>query len=219
MGFQVVCISRTIGAGGEYVGQMVAQRLGFRYVDEQIITRAAQLAQVDPKLVADIEHQRPLLQRLIDRLAAAADLVGPVSLATGLPLDAFAPGSSGYRASPEDLRVLIRVAIHEVASGGRAVIVAHAASRALAGTEGVLRVFVTGSPELRARRLASAQGIGAADAATAVATSDRERRDYLQRFYATKEELPTHYDIVVNTDAFAPEQVAAIILSVAQSGE
>src|SRR4030095_9503986 len=51
MSFRVVCISRSTAAGGESIGQAVAQRLDFRYVDEQIITKAAQEAQVDPALV------------------------------------------------------------------------------------------------------------------------------------------------------------------------
>src|SRR5262249_30953715 len=68
MGFRVVCISRTTAAGGEDVGQAVAQQLGFRYVDEQIIRRAAQHAQVDPVLVAKSEHHQPLLQRLLEKI-------------------------------------------------------------------------------------------------------------------------------------------------------
>jgi cytidylate kinase len=97
------------------------------------------------------------------------------------------------------------------------VIVAHAASLALGGTEGVLRVLVTASPETRAQRLAAAQGISAEDAATAVAASDRERRDYLHRFYRVKEELPTHYDVVINTDVLSPQQAVDVVLAAAQS--
>ena len=214
MDFRVVCISRTLAAEGEAIGRLLAERLAFRYVDERIIERAAQLAQVDPKLVADIEHRRPLLQRLLGKLAAAQDLVDPVTLATGLPLSLLAPGSGGHRETPEDLRLLIRAAIHEVAAAGRAVIVAHAASMALAGTAGVLRVFVTASAETRARRLADATGVSAEEAASRVAASDCERHDYFRRFYKIKEELPTHYDVVLNTDALTPEQAAATILSV-----
>jgi CMP/dCMP kinase len=216
MPFQVVCISRAVAAGGEAIGQTVAQRLGFRYVDEQIIVRAAQQAQVDPHLVEAAEHRRPLLQRLIDKLAMAGELTGPVGLATGVPLDAFVPGTGGYRAMPDDLRVLIRAAIHEVAGAGRAVIVAHAASMALTGMAGVLRVLVTASAETRAQRLGAAQGIAAAEAAAAVAASDRERRDYFQHFYGIKDELPTHYDLVINTDVLTPADAVAVILSAAQ---
>jgi cytidylate kinase len=218
MSFRVICISRTVAAGGEQIGQIVAERLGFRYVDEQIITRAAQQAQVDPGLVAAAEHRRPLLQRLLDRLAMAGDLAGPMSLATGVPIDAFVPGAGGYHAVPDDLRVLIRAAIHEIAALGNAVIVAHAASMALSGTENVLRVLITASPETRAQRLLAAQGISATEAAAAVAASDRERRDYFQRFYNIKEELSTHYDLTISTDVLEPPQAVEIIVAAAQSG-
>jgi cytidylate kinase len=217
MGVRVVCISRATAAEGETVGHTVAQRLGFRYVDEQIITRAAQQAQVDPKLVAAAEHRRPLLQRLIDKLADAGDFAAPVSMATGLPLEIFVPAPTGYRATEDDMRVLIRATIIEVANAGQAVIVAHAASMALAGTAGVLRVLVTASSETRAQRLAVAQKIDAKEAATAIATADRERRDYFQRFYHIKEELPTHYDVVINTDVLSPEQAVNAVVAIAQS--
>jgi len=215
MSFRVICISRTAAAGGENVGDSVAQRLGFRYVDEQIIERAAQLAQVDEKLVAATEHRRPLLQRIVDKLATAYDLASPVSLATGVPVDAFIPVPVGYQAIPEDLRQLIRAAIHEVGQIGQAVIVAHAASMALAGTPGVLRVLVTASAATRAQRLAVAQGLSADAATAAIAKSDRERCDYFREFYKIKEELPTHYDLVINTDVLTPQQAVELIVSAA----
>jgi hypothetical protein len=37
-----VCISRTAGARGEEVGRLVADALGFRYVDEEIVLAAAE---------------------------------------------------------------------------------------------------------------------------------------------------------------------------------
>jgi hypothetical protein len=37
------------GAEGERIGSLVAERLGFRYVDEEIITRAAEKQGVDPR--------------------------------------------------------------------------------------------------------------------------------------------------------------------------
>lgn len=216
MSSQVVCISRSLAAGGEEVGQAVARGLGFRYIDEQIITRAARQAQVDPKVVAATEQRKPLLKRIVDRLASGYDLAGAVTMGTGVPLDAFRPGPlEGYAATDEDLRVMIRAAIHEIATAGQAVIVAHAASMALAGMPDVLRVLITASADTRAQRLAAAQGVGVAEATAAIATSDRERRDYFQRFYQIREELPTHYDVVINTDALTAEQAVQLIVSLA----
>ena len=45
--------------------------------------------------------------------------------------------------------------------------------------------------------------------------ADAGRRDYLNRFYAVEEELPTHYDLVVNTDALTLDHAAAIVATAA----
>ena len=44
-------------------------------------------------------------------------------------------------------------------------------------------------------------------------------RSYLQSFYQVKEELPTHYDLVINTDVLAPAQAVEAILAAAQPRE
>jgi cytidylate kinase len=215
-GFPVVCISRTVCAEGERIGRTVAQRLGYRYVDEEIIAKAAQDAQVDPALAAAAEHRQPLLRRLVAEIPAMYDLATVSSLA-GLPVSGLVGGPVASGATAADMRILIRAAIQEVARTGQVVIVAHAASMALAGHTHVLRVLVTASPATRAARLAAEQGLGSADAAAAVAASDHERRDYFQRFYHIRQELPTHYDLVLNTDVLTPERAAEIIVLAAQS--
>ncbi len=216
MGSRVVCISRKTGAGGEEVGQAIAEGLGFRYVDEQIIRRAAQRAQVDPTLVAKAENRQPLLKRLLEKLTVA-ELASSVTLATGVPIDAFVPSPAAPRADAADLRAMIQAAIHEVAAAGQAVIVAHAASMALANSDGTLRVLVTASATTRVRRLAEFERIIAAEAERRIATSDRERREYFQRFYNLPEELATHYDLVINTDALTMQQAVAVVLATARS--
>jgi shikimate kinase len=215
--FRVVCISRTAAAGGENIGQTVAQQLGFRYVDEQIIERAARQAQVEPALVAKAEHRQPLLRRMLEKIPQGADVASIVTMATGVPVDALVRSPGASKVNAADLRMMIQAAIHEVAAAGQAVIVAHAASMALADTEGVLRVLVTASTGTRVGRVAESERITQAEAQRHVASSDRERREYFQRFYELREELPTHYDLVVNTDALTTAQAVAMILAVAQS--
>jgi len=214
---RLVCISSTDAPIGAQVGHLVADALGFRYVDEQIIARAAELAQVEPAVVAAAEQRQPLLDRILDKLAAAQEMAGPVALGTLLPVgDVFAAEYVQTKAPPEDLRILIRAAILEVAKAGQAVIVSHGASMAVEFHEGVLRVLITSSVEARVRRLV-AGGMKEAEAAAAVAASDKGRRDYFRRFFKIREELPTHYDVVVNTDGVTPKQAAAIVVSGARA--
>lgn len=117
MGFHVICISHTDGSDGDRIGRAVAEQLGLRYVDEELIMEAARLAQVDPALVAAAEHKQSLLRRVLDALVSAQDLLGTTTLAAGMVVPASnAPASR--RASRDDLRDMIRAAVREV--GGKA---------------------------------------------------------------------------------------------------
>ena len=119
--------------------------------------------------------------------------------------------ATGRLRPSEELRRLIRAAIEESAERGSVVIVAHAASHALASRPDVLRVLVTASSSIREARVASEQDLNEKDAARAVDTSDAARADYLKRFYGAKSELPTQYDVVVNTDRLSPDNAVSLV--------
>lgn len=209
MAVNVICISRSVGAGGEEVGRLVAQQLRLRFVDEEIIARAAEREGLDMKEVASAEHRTSRLARIL----AAGGRGDPEMTGFGT----FAALGSGDPGSSEAYRELIKEAIVQTAEHGAVVIVAHAASHTLAGREDALRVFVTASPPTRSRRLATALGVDEQTASKRVKESDRARADYLRRFYHVQHELPTHYDLVVNTDSLSTEQAAALITSAATS--
>jgi cytidylate kinase len=200
----VVCVSHATGAGGNEVGRLVAERLGFRYVDEDLVSQAALRAGVDASEIADEERRKSWLGRVLDDLAVGG---GEAWAMTGLgPY-----GAVGVATTSDELRTYIREAIEETAGHGKAVIVAHAASHALAGRQETLRVLVTASPATRAGRVAEAEGLDETRAARAIKDADAGRADYLRRFHAVEQELPTQYDLVLNTDQLSPEQAAALI--------
>ena len=120
MASRAISISRTLGAHGEEVGRMVATELGFRYVDNEIIDKAAERAGVSPEAVASNEKTQSLLTRILEAIAKApvepemmvAQAEHPVNL------------TSAY----EDLieRVIVETAQH-----GDVVILAHGAFNAI----------------------------------------------------------------------------------------
>jgi hypothetical protein len=209
VGYRVVAISPTDGSTGDALGPIVAHELGFRLINEQVVARVAWKAGVDPEVVADVERRKSLIARVLGSL-------GDVAPAATAGLSRF-PSVDDPGPRRDALRGLIRSVLWESAEAGDAVIVAHAASLALATRSDVLRVLITASAETRARRLAEAQSIGEAEAEKLVARGDANRADYLKRFYGVSTELPTHYDIVLNTDRVAPGDAAELILTAARS--
>jgi Cytidylate kinase-like family len=183
------------------IARGVADTLGFKLVDEEIILRAAAGAGVEPGVISDAERRRSFMSRMLDGLAS-----GDTSM-FGVP--------GGTDVTPAhlsaELRELIRSAIEETAETGEVVIVAHAASHALAARPDVLRVLVSASLETRRSRVADQEQLNEKDAARAVDSSDSARADYLKRFYGTKSESPTQYDLVLNTDRLTSDEAVATV--------
>ena len=208
---RVIAISREVGADGNRIGAIVAERLGFRYVDEEIITTAAEKQGVDPAVIADAERRKSLMFRVLEGIGEGGMVTATPGGATWIPDDA----SEIIRSN--DFRSLIVEAIHETASKGDVVIVAHAASFALAGRDDVLRVLVTAPPEARRTRVAEDRRTDEHGATKELKRSDEARADYMKRFYGVDREHPWHYDLVVNTEVLGPEGAADVVVHAAQA--
>jgi cytidylate kinase len=203
MGAKVVCISRAAFTGAEEIAAQVAAELGFRYVDEEIVTRAAQQRNLSPAEVATAERRKSSLRTLMKDIGdGGADVLSYIQNSKS--------GPAG------DVRDLIRQAITETAEEGNVVIVAHAASFALARRKQVLRVLITGSEFGRVTRWSlTSGGQSPRQAQEAIRESDSARADYLKRFYDVKHESPAHYDITLSTDALQPPAIKELILAAA----
>lgn len=210
----VICLARALGALGEETGQAVAERLGYQYIDDEIIDRAAERAGVSRETMAKAERPPGLLTRIVEGLALSGANEGTM---------AFFAGTSGYvpihrewePTAELSYEQLIQQVIVELANREKAVIMAHGAAICLRGRPEVLRVFVTASPDMRAQRILEGGEQAEKAGAKAVAASDRARRDYLWRFYAVRQESPLDYDLVVNTDNLTPAAAASIIVAAA----
>jgi cytidylate kinase len=205
MNFDVIAISRALGAGGEPLGDMLAKEFGLRSVDSEIIDRAAERVGATSEEVATSERRRGLLQRMLDSMARS----GPIGMEVGM-----GTGTADVQDLGPDYPHVIVDVIREVATEGKCVLVAHGASHALADRPGTLRVLVTASPETRAKRLEH-EAHGPGRARQMVEESDRARADFLKRFYQVEHESPTHYDLVFNTDALTPEDAFRAIQKLA----
>ena len=209
MAYRVVCISAADGAAGEEIGPRVADGLGFQLVNEQVVAQAAKEAGVEGRVIADVEQRRTLVGRVLQQLPAAA--------AGAAAIGGFSPPEVADQAPTDDLRGLIRSVVEEIASRGDAVILSHAASHALATRPDTLRVLVTATPETRRARTRAERDVSEKEAEKLVSRGDANRADYIKRFYKLSAELPTHYDVVVNTDRLSVEQAVDIVVRAASS--
>lgn len=208
---RVICIARIQGAGGDDIGRMVADGLGYRLVDEEIVQRAAESEGIAVEELFEVERRRSVIDRLLESLALTGSSDAyTVGVAPSVPpLTAMI--------DPRSLRALIQRSIHETADGGGVVIVSHAASYALAGRPDVLRVLITASPATRLARIAEANGLDDKKATKAMDSDDAGRADYLKKFYDVSQESPSHYDLVLNSDLLSADVISSIVTMAARA--
>ena len=203
-----ICISRAIWTGAEAIANDVAKELGFRCVDEEILTVAAERRNLSPAAVADEEQRKSLLAQFFQDIKRGG--VGEVIN--------YIPGQRALPTSSDDVRVLIRDAIRQTVDSGKVVIVAHAASYAVGQRKDVLRVLITGSPFARAARwVAGSKGKGPREAAETIQASDEARANYVKRFYDVDHEQPDHYDLTLSTDKLTAGLITQLIVEAARS--
>ena len=204
----VVTFSIQVGSGGSSISREVSDRLGYRFYDWEIISRAAQEAGVSPEVlaVATSERSPSFIERVLGRLAG---------------FDAEDETASGAGQSPnlltsEDYRQFIEHVVQELGSQGDAVIVNRAGQALLRDVAGVFRVLIFGSPERRAHRFASSQGRDIEEVRRMLADSDRQRGEYLKRVYHLDWLSSTNYDLAINTDRINHDLTVDMIVTAAR---
>ncbi|GAB4556859.1 MAG: cytidylate kinase-like family protein [Anaerolineae bacterium] len=156
---------------------------------------------------------RVVWREVINQAAIRAG-VPEVALATidELGLLQLRPTAKARRAYHQAIQQIM----DELAAEGNVVIVGRAGQVVLRDRPQVLHVRITAPAELRAKRVAEAQGITMEQARAQIEASDRTRRAYLRRYYHVNWDDPELYDLVINTARLSPECAVDIICAAVQ---
>jgi len=172
----VITLSRTLGSGGDYVAERLAERLGLEVYDSEIINGVAAEANVSTSLMRD----------MTEKLDA---------------VDAWVYSSVfGKNVSrSEYVRFLSTVVRGLYHTGG--VIVGRGAHVILAGRD-VLRVRIVGSIEACATRLSEKEGITYGEAKKEIQSSNRRKGKFIWDMFHSRYNDPTNFDLIINTDYY-----------------
>jgi cytidylate kinase len=190
----VVAVGRQLGAGGETVGRMLAERLGYEYYDGRIVDQVASRLGVGSEVVQNYDEKTAgLLDRLLRQLATV-DFSTPQDVAAWTP-----PYSDpAFDLSRSVLNVTQEV-IRQAAEGGNAVIVGRGSAYILQDRPDVLRVFLRAGNDFRARALMESRQLSEEEAMKLVKQSDGNASAYIKQVYGHDWLHPAHYDLVIDT--------------------
>ncbi len=203
MSRMLITISRQYGAGGSQVAAMVAQTLGWRVVDNELVERVAARAGLAPEDVAQREER---VSTFIERLARTV-----VAATPELVVPPEAGGTAPTLSEADLVRITERV-VEEVAAEGRVVLVGRAAPAVLARERDAIHVKLVAPRDWRVRVAAERLGVSAEEASTITDETDRMRSRYHRQYYQRDWADPVSYHMVLNTAALGLEGATEVIV-------
>lgn len=201
----LITISRQYGAGGSEVARLVAARLGWSVVDNDIVDRVAERAGLATEIVARQDERVPgFVERLARALTASSQEYALPELGVAV------------RAEEPSLVQITEMVVHEVAAEGKVVLVGRAAPAVLGKSHDAVHVKLVAAREFRIRL---AQDVEKFDAATAEKTmdeTDAHRARYHREHYGRDWDDPTHFHMVLNTGLLGLEGATDLIVTEAR---
>src|SRR5262245_4029220 len=183
-----VAISRQQGSGGSYIGRAVAERLGYRYVDRDMLRTVAEYMSVHQN---DSKKDGQPADSWYERLGTFFSLG---SLDCG-----YVPPSPTVLYEGEIVGIENRL-IREIVDHHVAIIVGRGAAQMLRGRPGVVTVFVHAPEEWRVDRVQQIyKTVDRAQASRMVRESDQKRTRFIRGMAGSDWTDPRCYDLAINS--------------------
>jgi len=200
---KIITIEREYGCGGGEIAQLLANRLGWKLWDQRLSEEIARLANC-PKAVVEAREERndPLYYRLFKSFLRGS-YEGSINAPKLNLVDS------------ETILKTTRRVVEHAAEKGNCVIVGRGSQHFLRTRSDTLRVFLFAPRENKVRRLLG-RGKSEKEAQALVDSVDRERADFVEKYFRVEWPDRAIYHAMLNT-AIGDEAVVDMILSLLQT--
>jgi cytidylate kinase len=183
---KIITIEREYGSGGGEIAQLLARQLGWKLWDQLLTEEIARLAEC-PKAIVEVREEKndPLYYRLFKSFLRGS-YEGSLNAHKLKVVD-----------SESILKLTERVVQH-AATSGNSIIVGRGSQQFLRNREDTLRVFLYAPREDKVRRLLG-RGKSESEAEHLVDTVDRERADFILRYFGVQWPDRAIYHTMINT--------------------
>ena len=194
----IITIGRLSGSGGKEIGQKVAEKLGVKCYDKELLALAAKES------------------GLCEELFQSHDERPTKSFLYSLVMDSYSFGytSSGYMDMPINHKIFLAQfeAIKALADREPCVIVGRCADYALEDYPNRVSIFVTGDDKAKIKRLAERNNVSEAKAKEIMMKTDKERSSYYNYYSSKKWGDVRSYDLCVNSSVLGIEGTVDLII-------
>lgn len=185
--YPVITVSREFGAQGAAMAEILGEKTGFKVWDKELLQAIAETLGSDLKLLETLDERR---QEIVE--------------------DTVAGFIKNIHTNVNYLRSLIRV-VKTIEEQGSDIIVGRGANY-ICQHASSFHVRVVCPIKTRIREYAKRENISTAESRRIIEQKDRERADFIKRNFYRDVTTPSDYDLLLNSDTFTLEQMAALVL-------
>ena len=198
----IITIGRQFGSGGREIGHIVADKLGIKLYDKEMLDRAAKESGICQELF-ETHDEKPTN-----------------SLLYSLVMDTYSLGYSAgsYTDMPINHKIFLAQydAIKNIADEGPCILVGRCADYALEGYPNVLRIFIHADLDARIRRIARIYDLTDAKAKELIQKTNKKRSSYYNYYTNKRWGDAESYDACLNSSLLGLDGTAEAILKLVE---
>ena len=201
----IITIGRQFGSGGREIGYMVADKLGIKLYDKEMLQRAAQDSGICEELF-ESHDEKP-----------------SNSFLYSLVMDTYSMGYSGstYNDMPINHKIFLAQfdAIKKIANEGPCILVGRCADYALEGYPNLLSVFIHADLDARIKRIAKKYDLMDAKAKDLIIKTNKKRASYYNYYTDKRWGDADSYDVCLDSSVLGLEGTAEAIIKLIEVKE
>lgn len=196
----VITIGRQLGAGGAVLGKAIAEHFGFQYIDKEFVVLAGEQLHTALSDMDEFDEKKD------------PHWIGMVYTAMGtIPY----LGDSWVVPTSKKLYEEQTKIMKEAAEKGSCVVIGRCGSQIFKDYENHTSIFLQGSIESRAKRLAEVLGrpVDPEKDAKHIEAEDKERAKYYHTYTGKKWDDMKEYDFMLDTSTMSDEQIKDVVIA------
>lgn len=198
----VITISRQFGAGGMTLGEILAKRLGYRYVNQAIIKEVAKKAKVSSGQVRAFEKEGATkLMKMLDKFVSR-DFI-----------DRLVSDKYGYVDEKSYVDV-VQAIVKGLYKEGNVIIIGRGSQYILKGCKDAWHILLVEELKGRIRFMTERYGLTEEEAEKAIRRADLIRTRFLSCFAdKASHDDPQSYDLVINMNRLSLEKAEELVIT------
>lgn len=180
----IITIAREYGSGGRYIGKLLAEKLGIKLYDKELIKEVSRLSGLKEEYIEENEQKRNKLDNM---------------------------WYYGNLSNRDKLFLSESNVIKEIAKKESCIIVGRCADYILKDNKNVIRVFIYSSLENKVSRAVKYYGLKEKNAKKIIEDTNKKRSEHYKHYTNSTWNNPNNYDICINSDSLGIETAVELL--------